>query len=171
MRVAGSQKGTDVLLTGAQSVGGEGAQVPRQTDTSNCCLIKRSGNLRPRPLTPTLRKGTGSGCLNGCGVRWGRGWLGFLPGSSVVVLAARWAGNGRVTGGWTGMPGRRLISPPVGPQPLWGGAWGGHFPPAARRGPPGFLERTRKCSRGWDLWLYPPVRESLDLLTSGEEML
>lgn len=98
------------------------------------------------------------------------GWV-FSPALALLYTCGSWAGNGRVTGGWTGIPGRRLISPPVGPQPLWGGAWGGHFPPAVRRGPPGFLERTRKCSRGWDLWLYPPVRESLDLLTSGEEVL
>lgn len=95
----------------------------------------------------------------------------FSNGSSDAVPAVRWAGDGPIWGGKTGIPGRRPISPPIGLRPLWGGAWGGHFSPAARRGPPGFLERTRKCSQGWDLWLNPLDWESLDLLTSGEKVL
>lgn len=70
------------------------------------------------------------------------------------------------------------ISQPIGPQPfrgrVLGRSLGGHFPPVARQGPPGFLERTRKRSRGgrgWDFWLYPAGLERLDVLTSGEEVL
>lgn len=83
----------------------------------------------------------------------GRAELRFLLSSSDADPAALWAGNGPVAGGGSragALPPRRLAHSLGGGA--GGGAWGGPLPPAARRGPPGFLERPRKCSRGWDLW-------------------
>lgn len=58
----------------------------------------------------------------------------------------------------------RLARSPCG----WG--MGRALPARCARGPPGFLERTRKCSGGWICGSSPSVRDSLDLLTSGEEV-